>query len=363
MPGDPPDRLDLSEETREKITAAEASLGELRGITTPGVLPSPYVMLLALMRHEALRTSSLEGTYVTAEQLLLYELDPSEPQSAQSLVNAQREVWNFMRALIEGEAVFLERDHMALAEVRAMHHLLLEGVRGNDKKPGSFRSDQVFIGTDHRFIPPPGHVVSQLMQNLAEYWKAPPPSMKPLAWVGVVHYQFETIHPFRDGNGRIGRALLSLMLGRWCGLRRPWLHLSEYFESKKDEYCDALFAVSSEGDWDRWMSILADATRIQCRRTIERCTALLELRRTWTEIIAGQQFKAGAMAFVDAMLERPMTTVAGAAKTMGVTYPTATKYLDRLVELKVLSVLEGASPRTYMAPRVFRILYVEPANS
>lgn len=361
VPNDPPAALDCSSDTVERLRAAEVALGELRGITTPGVLPSPYVLLFALMRREALRTSSLEGTFVTAEDLLLYELDPRDPKSEESPENAQREVWNFMRALGEGESAVAEKKHLTLVEVRGMHQLLLAGVRGRDKSPGAFRNDQVFIGVDHRFIPPPGHLVPEQMQRLAEYWREPPAGMSPLTWIGVVHYQFETIHPFRDGNGRIGRAILSLMLGAWCGLRRPWLHVSEYFEPdrRREAYCGALFDVSADGDWNRWISLFADAVLEQSGLTIDRCASLVELRAGWIDVIRTAGFKAGAMALVDSLLQRPITDISSAAATMDVTYPTAQKYLESLVDKGLLVQVEGATPRAFMAPQVMRALYAD----
>jgi len=170
--------------------------------------------------------------------------------------------------------------------MRDLHGILLNGVRGRDKTPGEFRKIQVAIGATRRFIPPPPNRLDECLFPLENYLHDAAEGLDPLVFCFLVHYQFETIHPFVDGNGRVGRLLLAIMLQQRCELSKPWLYLSEFFEKHRDEYIDGLFSVSTNGSWTRWVEFCLQATLAQAKSTIGRCRRLLEVRDQFAQRIA-----------------------------------------------------------------------------
>lgn len=362
MPDSPPRTLRQDATPVSLLLDAADVIGELRGLTAPQQLNNPGVLLRPLQREESLRSSSLEGTYATPEELLLYEIDPEAPESEADPANRWREVYNCDAALQQG-AQAVEQQGLTLHLVRGLHQTLLEGVRGEDKSPGAFRDGQVYIGTDMRFVPPPGYLVQELMEDLHGYWSSPPESIPPLIASFIVHYQFETIHPFRDGNGRIGRVLLSLMLARWCRLSAPWLYLSRYFEQHKDEYIDGLYRISAEGAWEDWISFCLRGVVKQGRETIDRCRRLLELRAEWIALVQETGLKARCFKIIDALLARPVITVVQAHQLLEVAYNTAHSDLRSLERFGVVEELTSYKQTAFIAPRVRDIAHGVPASS
>lgn len=183
------------------------------------------LLLQPLQSREALRSSSLEGTYTTAKQLLLFEIDPRQPTSVQDPLSASQEVANYNRALNLGFSALEKGWPISSNLIRQMHQVLLEGVRGSHKEPGRFRRIQVHIGSIKRYISPPVYEVEPCLKGLEAQIQTLS-KIQPLLFCFMVHYQFEAIHPFTDGNGHVGRLLLSLMIYQICGLSKPWLYLS-----------------------------------------------------------------------------------------------------------------------------------------
>ena len=210
-------------------------------------MPNHNLLLRPLQQREALRSSSMEGTYATPEELLLYQAEPREPRSSDDRVNAWREVFNYGQALTAGKEILDEGYPLSLQLIRTLHAELLRGVRGEEKAPGEFRQRQVQVGAGGRFIPPPAHYLPECLEAL-EQSLAAQTGIDPLIRAFMVHYQFEAIHPFNDGNGRVGRLLLSLHIYRSMELGSPWLYLSPFFERHKDDYIDSLFRVSAHND-------------------------------------------------------------------------------------------------------------------
>ena len=254
---------------------AREKLGTLNGIGQ--TLLSPMLLLRPLQQREAIRSSSLEGTHVHALDLLRYERNPVDPVSEQDQRNAWKEVHNYNSALQEG-VTLLSTLPLCGRLARNLHRTLLTGVRGTDKRPGDFRDRPVHIGSDRRFIPPPVKEVVDLMSGLERFLNDADSDINPLVRAYMAHYQFEAIHPFLDGNGRIGRVLLALSIYLWHGHARPWLYMSAFFDRYKDEYIDNLFRVSTHGDWERWIEYCLRGTIAQCDDTIRRCKQLQDLR-------------------------------------------------------------------------------------
>lgn len=337
---------------------AESWLGRIRGLTQAGVV-DPSVLLRPLQYREALRSSSQEGTFVEPEQLLLYEDKPAEPESEQDPRNAAREVLNLREALEIGETLVLERGYSEWL-IRTLHQRLLDGVRGKDKKPGAYRESQVYIGWDKRFVPPPAYRVPGLMTNLVESILRPG-RLPPLEHAFVVHYQFESIHPFLDGNGRLGRLLLSLMLGTTTSLGRPWLYLSPWFERHRDEYVNRMFRVSTNAEWEPWLEFCLQCVIDQARDTSMRFEAVIKLQRDWIARIGERRLKAGVLAILPRLLAGRLVSVGDAGQIMGVAYGTARKYLDQLEKIGIAKI-EGEYPARAHSPEAQRIAFADDVS-
>ena len=334
------------------LADAKQQLGVLEGIGR--TLPNPAILLRPLEDREAIRSSRLEGTYVAARELLLFEMEPREAESEGDAANDQREVFNYRRALIQGVSSKLPLSQRLLRE---LHETLLTGVRGRDRSPGEFRRVQVAIGTDHRFVPPPPHLLPECLDALEKYFHLQDCPYDLLVNCFLVHYQFETIHPFCDGNGRVGRLLLAIMLKANCGLSKPWLYMSEYFEKHREEYMQKLFNVSALADWEAWIEFCLRGTLSQARDTIRRCEQLLNVREDYMQRITTAGGSVRLTQIVEGIFNSPYVRIADLPKRLNVTYPTAKGDVDRLVQADILRELEGVSPKTFYAPEVFRVAY------
>lgn len=325
---------------------------------SPGLDPS--VIVRPLQQREALRSSSLEGTYASPRELLLYELTPRDPTSEGDHANAWREVQNYNLALRHGAATLGERG-LSFSLIGELHRLLLSDVRGRDRTPGEFRKGQVYIGASHRFTPPPVTHLAECLDGLRRYLDAPTGNHDPLVRCFLFHYQLETIHPFSDGNGRVGRLLLSLMIQAWCEMSGPWIYLSAFFDQHKDEYIDRLFAVSARGAWSEWIEFCLRATVVQTSDTIKRAAALLTLREEYRRRV--DKIRGGSVRLtriVDGLFENAFVRISDLPGRLGVTYPTAKADTDRLIEATILRELPSVSPRTLYAHELFRITFEEP---
>ena len=331
---------------------AKQQVGILEGLGRN--LPEPAILLRPLEDREALRSSRMEGTYATPEQLLLFEIQPRKPKSEEDPVNAWLEVFNYRRALDEGHRSELP---LCWRLIRRLHEVLLSGVRGADRRPGEFRQVQVYLGSTKRFIPPPPLHLQESLNRFEKYLHNNDTRYDPLVDSFLVHYQFETIHPFIDGNGRIGRVLLAMMLQKQCSLSKPWLYMSAFFEKYRKDYTDKLFNVSARSDWSEWIEFCLEGTVFQAKDAIRRCEKLLSLKSEFDK----RAVRAGGSIRLNEIIElvfcKPYFRVADLARRLGVSYPTARSDVDRLVEADILSELPDITPITFHAPEVFRVAY------
>jgi len=336
------------------LAEAKQQIGILEGIGRN--LPNPAILLRPLEDREAIRSSSLEGTYATPQELLLFELDPKEATSNRDPENDQREVFNYRKALHYGTASELP---LSLRLVRDLHRTLMTGVRGKDKTPGEFRKQQVAIGSSRRFIPPPPERLMECLDPLEKSFHDETAKFDPLVQCFLIHYQFETIHPFNDGNGRVGRLLLAIMLQQKCNLTKPWLYLSEFYERYRDEYVRNLFNVSADGNWTTWIEYCLRGTITQAQETITRCERLLNIRESFAQRVADVGGTVRLSQIVEDIFHSPFVRVAALSRRLDVTYPTAKADLERLVQAGILRELPMIAPKTYFAPDIFNIAYEE----
>jgi len=333
---------------------AREIIGELRGIGK--TLPDHTLLTRPLRQREALRSSSLEGTYATPAELLAFEQNPRDPASSRDPLNSSLEVFNYQKSLDTGQRLVSEGYPFSEWLIRQLHSILLSGVRGNDKSPGRVRTAQVHIGAGNRFTPPPPEHLSALLGQLERDIQLDT-DIDPLIRAFMVHYQFETIHPFRDGNGRVGRLLLALMIFKCCGFDMPWLYLSEYFERHKDDYIDTLFKVSAESAWDEWIRLCLLATIEVGRSTIGRITRLLALRASFEDRIRRIDGHDRLAHVIPRLFSSPILTYNDLMSVLGVSYPTARSDMSVLVDAGILTETKARNPKVYMAREIFAIAY------
>jgi Fic family protein len=354
IPDPLPKEWNISDDIRDLLIQAREELARLDGVGR--YIPNYNLLLRPLQRREALRSSSLEGTYATPQQLLLFEIEPREPKSINDPVNSWQEVWNYNNALELALRLLNERP-LSLNLIREIHQTLLSGVRGFQRDPGNFRRSQVHIGSDRRFIPPPPNEVLSCLYDL-ETFIHKNKKIESLILCFMVHYQFETIHPFLDGNGRVGRLLLSLMIYQQCNLSQPWLYLSAFFDKYKDEYIDLLFQVSTKGRWETWIAFCLRGTIEQSKDALKRFDELLALRRQYMDLLnqAGGNIRLNRL--MDHLFESPVITISQFAEMCGVQYNTARTDIERLVSSNILVESDiQARPKIYFASSILDIAY------
>lgn len=352
LPAPLPPKWEPTLESVNLLVAAERALGALNGLGA--MLPNPHLMIRPFLQREAVASSRIEGTVTGLKQLMLFEADESEaPDPADA-----REVGNYVRALTYGLEQPPDRA-ITSALIRELHQLLMDDVRGGDRNPGRFRQKQVYIsgrGTEGaRIVPPPPTDVPTLIDNLTTF-VVTPSNLPDLVRIALIHYQFETIHPFEDGNGRIGRLLMSLLLCRWGLLWKPLLYLSGYFESHREEYIDGLLSVSQEGAWDRWIKLCLNAVTSQAKDGLDRSRQLLDLREQYrAHFQSGKQ--AGLLPVIDNLFNWPTTSVKLLEERLNIPRFSAQRYVTALVAEGVLTELTGRSRnRIFGALEVIRIL-------
>lgn len=335
---------------------AMQAIGDLNGMSRE--LPNPYMVIRPLQRREALTSSSMEGTHASPDDLVL--LEAGEQHAAD---DSTREVLNYITALNAAERSLSELP-ISHRVVKNTHRLLLEGVgkhRGAHKRPGEYKHVQNFIGgrsiEDARFMPPPPAEAQECMDQLEAYINRDDLSViPPLIDAALIHYQFETIHPFADGNGRVGRILIPIFLIARGVLEKPLLYVSPYVEDNKDEYIDLMYDVSRIGAWSAWISFFLRAVRISCREAIDIVNALKRLQAQYRDT-AHQVSRSGtAIRIVDSLFEKPVISIPDAAAIAGVTYPPAAAAVQRLVEAEILREIKTETqPKRYIATEVVMI--------
>jgi len=337
------------------LAEARQEVGTLNGVGR--TLPNPAILLRPLEDREAITSSRLEGTYVTPQELLLFEMEPTVAEDRRS---DWKEVANYRKALHVGTTSDLP---ISLRLIRRVHEVLLSGVRGRERAPGQFRRVQVAIGSTRRFVPPPSERLLECLDPLEKYMHAETNAYDPLVDCFLIHYQFEAIHPFVDGNGRVGRLLLAIMLQQRCGLAKPWLYLSDYFERYREEYLQHLFNVSARADWESWIDFCLHGTLTQARDTIARCDRLLKIKDEYAFRLAsvGGSLRLGQI--VESLFQSPYVRVADLPQRLNVTYPTARADINRLVQAGILSELPNVSPKTFYAREIFNVAYEDIEGS
>lgn len=346
LPPEPP--IEMTGELVRLLTDAERDLGRLDGVAT--VLPNPDLFVAMYVRQEAVLSSQIEGTQSTLEDVLQFELDAS----GRELPKDVEEVVNYVQALNFG----LERLPtlpLSLRLIREIHGQLMQGVRGGERTPGEFRRSQNWIGpagctlATATFVPPPEHEMQQALGNFENFLHDH--TLPALIHCGLSHAQFETIHPFLDGNGRVGRLLVSFLLCERGILHRPLLYLSLFLKAHRTEYYDRLMAVRTNGDWEGWLHFFLRGVSAVSRSATDTARAILKLREEHRQLLndrLGGRAATGVR-LLDHLFEQPIVSVAHVAQQLGLSFVTINRLIEQLIGLGLLQEMTG-----YQRNRRFR---------
>jgi Fic family protein len=349
-------RPELLEEVYEPLIDAERALSHLEG--TASRMANPHILIGPFMRREAMLSSAIENTIATQHELALFEANEL-PEERRDEV---REVFDYVQALtwaLEGELP------MSLRLIRKLHSILLSGVRGEETERGEFRRTQNYIGSRAlgpkaaRYVPPPAHHVPELLDNLERYLHTSTPIPR-LVQLAIAHYQFEAIHPFSDGNGRVGRLLITLELCSRAQLSKPLVYVSGFFERHRQDYYDQLLAVSHKGDWFGWFRFFLAAIGSQAEDARVRAVNLLDLQTEYHERIRRPRASALLPQLVDKLFMRPFLTVKDVQTETGVNATPARKLIDNLASAGILREITGRTyGRAWIAEGILEAIHEE----
>lgn len=338
------------------LSEADRALGQLAGMGRS--LLNPHLLIRPFMHREAVLSSRIEGTRASLSDLYAFEavqLEMFEPTSD------VREVYNYVQAL-QHALTRLSTLPLSSRLLRETHARLMEGVRGEEQTPGEFRTRQNWIGPpgctleNAPFVPPPVHEMHDALSAFEEYLHSPS-GYPPLVRLGLIHYQFEAIHPFLDGNGRIGRLLITLILCAWGILPDPLLYLSAYFESQRQTYYDLLLAVSQRGAWEEWLTFFLRGVATQAHDGVTRIRRLQDLRAQYRARFQTTRIAANLLKVVDLLFAQPVLTVRHVEQTLDVHFATAQRYIDQLEEEGILDEITGQTRnRIYRANAVLQAI-------
>lgn len=353
VPSPLPPELNHSWALADALARAQGSVGHLRGIGR--VLPNPHLLIQPFARREAVLSSRIEGTQASLGDLFLFEIGSSAPERRDV-----GEVANYVAALEYGFGRLQELP-VSLRLIRELHAKLLTGVRGESSAPGEFRSVQNWIGkpgtkiADATYVPPPVAEMDVALDALEPFLHAES-HLPALIRLALIHYQFEAIHPFLDGNGRVGRLLITLLLHTEKLLDQPLLYLSAFFERNRDEYYERLLAVSSRGAWSEWVDYFLRAVHEQAVDAVDRANSLLALRDEYSHRMTAARQSALLLAMIDRLFQAPAVTIAGVARDLGVTYASAKQNVEKLVAAGILEPLSHTRNKVYMAGEILALI-------
>ncbi len=353
VPKPAPRRLDLSQETWGRLDEAAHHLGVLTGIGRR--LPNPHLLITPYLRREAVLSSRIEGTQTTMSDLYASELGQMELVRAPDVA----EVQNYIAAHEHGLASQLP---LSLRLIRDLHRVLMRDVRGHERRPGEFRTYQNYIGAsngwDATYVGPPVPEMLSLLDDLERFLHED--ALRPLVQAAVIHYSFEAIHPFGDGNGRVGRLLLPLFLRDRGLLPQPLLYLSAYFERNRSDYYDGLMRVSTHGDWDGWVRFFLTGVRDQAIEAADLADALLALQARYRDELQAAHVTANVLALVDDLFINPFVYTRRAQNLLGVSAPTARAAIRVLEEQGIVREVTGRNwGKLFLADAIYERLRAE----
>jgi Fic family protein len=338
------------------LEQASRALGRLDGMST--VLPDPALFLYTYVRKEAVLSSQIEGTQSSLSDLLLFE--NSETPGAP--IGDVQEVSNYVAALDHGLLRLREGFPLSLRLIREIHAILLSKGRGSEKEPGEFRRSQNWIGGTRPgnavYVPPPSNLVMDCMGQLELFLHEKESGLPLLIKAGLVHVQFETIHPFLDGNGRLGRLMVTFLLCAQGALSEPLLYLSLYLKSNRQTYYDLLSHVRTDGDWEAWLQFFLTGVKETAEQAVAAARKLLSLiDKDRRKIESSGKPAVSELRLFQYAASRPIFSITSAAGALQQSFPTVSKAAKRLEQLRILSAAPGPRrPRLYSYAEYLKIL-------
>ena len=336
------------------LSRADRALSRLEGRAAG--LPSPYLLSQPMAMREAVASSGIEGTTSNIAEIYQFQLDGvvNDPDDA-------REVSNYAKAMRYG-LQRLAKLPVSLRLIRDVHRELLSGVRGADRRPGEFRTRQVIIGRQSagiegaRYVPPPPGEMMAALHELEAFMHSEP-NVPLLVQLALIHYQFEAIHPFEDGNGRVGRLLITLLLCERGYLTHPLLYLSDYFAEFRQTYVDALLGISLNGEWEQWIQFFLTAVADVAIDALDRVEKLLGVQSKYQDRMKAERTSGAAFQIIDRLFEIPLITAPIIQNLLGVSNQTAQGHIRRLANAGILAGSDSrAHPRIYLAPEILQVI-------
>jgi Fic family protein len=337
LPPDPP--IEFDESLSTLLSRADQAVGRLDG--TAVTLPNPDLFVAMYVRQEAVLSSQIEGTQSSLDDVLAFELDPEGVEVPVDVTD----VVNYVRAMNHG-LQRLDTLPLSLRLIREIHRELLQGVRGADKMPGEFRTSQNWIGAGMAplsraiYVPPPPHAVMEALGNLERFLHEG--KRHPLlVHAGLAHAQFETIHPFLDGNGRVGRLLITLLLCHYGVLQRPVLYLSAFLKRHRGEYYERLSAIRDQGDWEGWLRFFLRGVAETAEEATDTAQAIYRLRSEHIRLVEDAGLGARGRRLLDLLLQQPVVNVHLLDRELSLPFSTANRLLSRFEAIGIVQEATG----------------------
>ena len=354
LPDPLPPALEWTPALTRALSDADRLIGQLAG--EGGRLPNPHVLIRSFVRREAVLSSRIEGTRATLGELLAAEAGASVERSPEDL----REVANYVKALEQG-VKRLNTLPLSLRLMRELHATLMAGVRGQHATPGEFRRSQNWIGppgctlANASYVPPPVEEMTACLGAWERFLHDR--SLPPLAQAALLHYQFEAVHPFLDGNGRIGRLLITLFLVEREILPTPLLYLSAFFEAARRDYYEGLRGVTDRGDWEGWLQYFLNGVARQSEDALGRAAQINQLLTVWRKKAAAETSSKAPLKLVEALGTNPYLTLTSASRQLKVAFTTVQRAAEHLEKLGIVKEVSGQQRnRVYCATALLSIL-------
>ncbi len=355
VPDPVPREVNIDSSLINRLDEASRAVATLAGAGE--TIPNPHLLVRPFMRREAVLSSRIEGTQASLSDLFMFEASGVQRKDVV-------EVANYIRA-VETGLELLDELPISLRLVNQLHERLLRGVRGREKQPGVLRSEQVWIGSegtsigDPRFIPPPASYIRELMLDW-EHFVNESGKVPPLIQCALMHYQFEAIHPYLDGNGLVGRLLIVLFLCAKQVLSTPLLYLSAYFESNRDRYYEQLLNVSATGNWGPWLDYFLQGVTEQSIDALRRVRRLRDLQEQYKRLLQDKHETANTLRLVEELFASAYMTTPKAVAILGITQAGARRILERLVDHGVLKEIEGTWPKIFWSEEILDTIQGTP---
>ena len=360
VPNPLPRHIQPSMPLMHSLDEASSAVATLAGVGE--TIPNPHLLIHPFMRREAVLSSRIEGTQASISDLFQYEASGSRRPRGDV-----EEVANYVEALDHGLNLLAELP-ISVRLINQVHSVLMRGVRGGEKRAGELRDGQVWIGSagapieEARYVPPPADLVRDLLFDWERFVNECD-TLRPLFQCAMMHYQFEAIHPYLDGNGRIGRLLVTLFLCAKKILPTPLLYLSAYFERDRNAYYDQLFRLSATGDWESWIIYFLQGVAEQAHDALLRVRRVRALHEQKRQVLLERRESANALLLLDEIFARPVMTAGEAARLLDVTPAGARRILERLEQAGI--VVEGIGnkwPKLYIATDLLHVIEAPTAS-